>query len=142
MPQFYAGFYSLFSGQSIFDPWLYQLFNIPFSVFTILWFGIYDSELTTAEAMSNAKFYNSITQRLYNNCNFWRWIIRGILQGLLIFLFIFSSNNIYGNNNPGGIQDFKSSGAMTYSLVVIIVNMKVFQLTKVHGIVSLLFFIF
>ena len=142
MPQFYVGFYSLFSGQSIYDPWLYQLFNILFSVLPILWFGIYDSELTISAAMNNAKFYNSINKHLYNNFNFWRWIIRGILQGLLIFLYIFSSNNIYANNNSGEIQDFKSSGMMTYSLVIIIVNMKVFQLTNVHGVASLFFLFF
>ena len=142
MPQFYVGFYSLFSGQSVYDPWLYQLFNILFSVLPILWFGIYDSERTTTVAMSNAKFYTSMNQKLYNNRNFWRWIFLGILQGLAIFIFVFSSNNIYANNNSGEIQDFKSSGMMTYSLVVIIVNLKVFQLTSVHGVVSLFFLIF
>ena len=142
MPQFYVGFYSLFSGQSVYDPWLYQLFNILFSVLPILWFGIYDSERTTTVAMSNAKFYTSMNQKLYNNWNFWRWIFQGILQGLAIFIFVFSSNNIYANNNSGEIQDFKSSGMMTYSLVVITVNLKVFQLTSVHGAVSLFFLVF
>ena len=142
MPQFYVGFYSLFSGQSVYDPWLYQLFNILFSVLPILWFGIYDSERTTTVAMSNAKFYTSMNQKLYNNTNFWRWIFLGIVQGLAIFIFVFSSNNIYANNSSGEIQDFKSSGMMTYSLVVIIVNLKVFQLTSVHGAVSLFFLVF
>jgi phospholipid-transporting ATPase len=142
LPQFYVGFYSLFSGQSIYDPWLYQLFNILFSVLPILWFGIYDSERTTTVAMSNAKFYTSMNKQLYSNWNFWRWIFQGILQGLAIFIFVFSSNNIYANNNSGEIQDFKSSGMMTYSLVVIIVNLKVFQLTSVHGAVSLFFLVF
>ena len=142
MPQFYVGFYSLFSGQSIYDPWLYQLFNIAFSVFPILWFGIYDSERTTTVSMSNAKFYSSANRELYNNWNLWRWIFLGIFQGLAIFIFIFSSNNIYANNTSGGIQDFKSSGMMTYSLVVIIVNLKVFQMTSVHGVVSIFLLIF
>ena len=142
MPQFYVGFYSLFSGQSIYDPWLYQLFNIVFAVLPILWFGIYDSERTTVVSMSNAKFYSSINQKLYNNWTLWKWIFNGIFQGLAIFFFIFSSNNIYANNTSGEIQDFKSSGMMTYSLVVIIVNLKVFQMTSVHGVISLFFLIF
>jgi phospholipid-transporting ATPase len=142
MPQFYVGFYSLFSGQSIYDPWLYQLFNILFSVLPILWFGIYDSERTTTVAMSKPKFYTSMNKKLYSNRNFWRWIFLGILQGLAVFVFVFSSNNIYANNDSGEIQDFKSSGMMTYSVVVIIVNLKVFQLTSVHGAVSLFFLVF
>ena len=142
MPQFYVGFYSLFSGQSIYDPWLYQLFNILFSVLPILWFGIYDSERTTTVSMSNAKFYSSINRKLFDNLNFWKWIFNGIFQGLAVFIFVFFSNNTYANNNSGEIQDFKSMGMMTYSLVVIIVNLKVFQMTSVHGIVSIFFLIF
>ena len=142
MPQFYVGFYSLFSGQSIYDPWLYQLFNIVFSVLPILWFGIYDSERTTKVSMSNAKFYASVNQKLYNNWNFLKWIFNGIFQGLAVFIFVFFSNNTCANNNSGEIQDFKSMGMMTYSLVVIIVNLKVFQMTSVHGVVSIFFLIF
>ena len=142
MPQFYVGFYSLFSGQSIYDPWLYQLFNIVFSVFPILWFGIYDSERTKIESMSNAKFYSSVnTKLLFNNLNFWKWIFTGIFQGLAVFIFVFS-NNTYANNDSGEIQDFKSMGMMTYSIVVIIVNLKVFQMTSVHGFFSIFFLIF
>ena len=143
MPQFYVGFYSLFSGQNIYDPWLYQLFNILFTVFPILWFGIYDSERTTTVSMSNAKFYFSINRKLlFDNVNFWKWIFNGIFQGLAVFIFVFFSNNTYENDNSGEIQDFKSMGMMTYSLVVIIVNLKVFQMTSVHGIISIFFLIF
>ena len=142
MPQFYVGFNSLFSGQSIYDPWLYQLFNIVFSVFPILWFGIYDSERTTVVSMNNAKYYSSINRKLFDNWNFWKWIFSGIFQGLAVFIFVFFSNNTYANNNSGEIQDFKSMGMMTYSLVVIIVNLKVFQMTSVHGILSIFFLIF
>ena len=142
MPQFFVGFYSLFSGQSIYDPWLYQLFNIVFSVLPILWFGIYDSERTTKVSMSNAQYYAFDNQKLYGNRNFVNWIFNGIFQGLAVFIFVFFSNNTCANNNSGEIQDFKSMGMMTYSLVVIIVNLKVFQMTSVHGLVSVFFLIF
>jgi len=144
MPQFYVGFYSLFSGQSIYDPWLYQLFNIVFSVFPLLWFGIYDTERDRIVSMSNAKFYSSSLthNQLFDNCNFWRWIFNGIFQGLAVFIFVFFYNNTFPHNNSGEIQDFKSSGMMTYSLVVIIVNLKVFSMTSVHGVISIFFLIF
>ena len=144
MPQFYVGFYSLFSGQSIYDPWLYQLFNIVFSVFPLLWFGIYDTERDRIVSMSNSKFYaSSLTHnKLFDNCNFWRWIFNGIFQGLAVFIFVFFYNNTFPHNNSGEIQDFKSSGMMTYSLVVIIVNLKVLSMTSVHGVISIFFLIF
>ena len=141
MPLFYVGFYSVFSGQTIYDPWLYQLYNIAFTVLPIIWFGIYDSERTTTESMNNPKYYYNLSQKLFNRFKFWEWIFYGIVQGFAVFFFVFSSNNIYSNNIDGEIQDFKCSGAMAYSLVIIIANFKVFQVTSVHGFISIFFLI-
>ena len=58
-----------------------------------------------------------------------------------MFFFVYSSNNIYSNNIDGEIQDFKCSGAMAYSLVIIIADLKVFQVTSLYGFISLFFLI-
>ena len=141
MPLFYVGFYSFFSGQTIYDPWLYQLYNIAFTVLPIIWFGIYDSERTRKESLSNPKYYSGLNQKWFNSWKFWEWIFYGIIQGYAVFFFVYSSNNIYSNNLDGEIQDFKCSGAMAYSLVIIIANLKVFQVTSVYGFISLFFLI-
>ena len=141
MPLFFVGFYSVFSGQTIYDPWLYQLYNLAFTVLPIIWFGIYDSERTTTESMNNPKYYYNLNQKMFNNWKFWEWIFYGIIQGYFVFFFIFSSNNIYSSNENGEIQDFKSSGAMVYSIVIIIANFKVFQETSLHGFISIFFLI-
>ena len=137
MPLFYIGFYSFFSGQTIYDPWLYQLYNIAFTVFPIIWFGIYDSERTRTETLNNPKYYSGLTQKWFNSWKFWEWIFYGIIQGYAVFFFIYSSNNIYSHNLNGEIQDFKCSGAMAYSVVIIIANIKVFQVTSVYSFISL-----
>ena len=141
MPLFYVGFFSVFSGQTIYDPWLYQLYNIAFTVLPIIWFGVYDSERTTTESMNNPKYYYNLNEKLFNNWKFWEWIFYGIIQGFAVFFFVFSSNNKFANNIDGEIQDFKCSGAMAYSLVIIIANLKVFQVTSVHGFISSFFLI-
>ena len=141
MPLFYVGFYSFFSGQSIYDPWLYQLYNIAFTVLPIIWLGIYDSERSRNESLNNPKYYSSLNQKWFNSWKFWEWIFYGIIQGYAVFFFVYSSNNIYSNNIDGEIQDFKCSGAMAYSLVIIIANLKVFQVTSVYGFISLFFLI-
>ena len=137
MPLFYVGFYSFFSGQTIYDPWLYQLYNLAFTVFPIIWFGIYDSERTRSESLNNPKYYSGLNQKWFNSWKFWEWIFYGIIQGFAVFFFIYSSNNIYSHNLDGEIQDFKCSGAMAYSIVIIIVNFKVFQVTSVYSFISL-----
>ena len=139
MPLFYVGFYSFFSGQTIYDPWLYQLYNLAFTVFPIIWFGIYDSERSRTESLNNPKLYSGLTQKWFNSWKFWEWIFYGIIQGYAVFFFIYSSNNIYSHNLDGEIQDFKCSGAMAYSIVIIIVNLKVFQVTSVYSFISLFF---
>ena len=141
MPLFYVGFYSFFSGQTIYDPWLYQLYNIAFTVFPIIWFGIYDSERTRTETLNNPRYYSGLTQKWFNSWKFWEWIFYGIIQGFAVFFFIYSSNNIYSHNLDGEIQDFKCSGAMAYSVVIIIANVKVFQVTSVYSFISLFFII-
>ena len=141
MPLFYVGFYSFFSGQTIYDPWLYQLYNIAFTVLPIIWLGIYDSERSRKESLNNPKYYSGLNQKWFNSWKFWEWIFYGIIQGYAVFFFVYSSNNIYSNNIDGEIQDFKCSGAMAYSLVIIIANLKVFQVTSVYGFISLFFLI-
>ena len=141
MPLFYVGFYSFFSGQTIYDPWLYQLYNIAFTVLPIIWFGIYDSERSRYESLNNPKYYSGLNQKWFNSWKFWEWIFYGIIQGYAVFFFVYSSNNIYSNNLNGEIQDFKCSGAMAYSLVIIIANFKVFQVTSLYGFISLFFLV-
>ena len=141
MPLFYVGFYSFFSGQTIYDPWLYQLYNIAFTVLPIIWFGIYDSERSRNESLNNPKYYSGLNQKWFNSFKFWEWIFYGIIQGYAVFFFVYSSNNIYSNNIDGEIQDFKCSGAMAYSLVIIIADLKVFQVTSLYGFISLFFLI-
>ena len=43
-PVFLFGFYSIFSGTSIYDAYLYQLYNVFFTGAPIMWFGMMDFE--------------------------------------------------------------------------------------------------
>ena len=40
--QFYFGFYSAFSGQTLYEPFIYQLYNITMTSLPIMWFGVMD----------------------------------------------------------------------------------------------------
>ena len=57
IPQFILGFESLFGGQTIYDPWIYQLYNIVFAAFPIMWYGVYDKQVSDAKLTSNPKYY-------------------------------------------------------------------------------------
>lgn len=44
--QFYFGFYNVFSGQTFYEPWIYQLYNISFTALPIMWYAIFDLQYT------------------------------------------------------------------------------------------------
>lgn len=44
MPQFWFGFANNFSSATIYDPWVYQLYNVLFTSFPIIVYAIYDQQ--------------------------------------------------------------------------------------------------
>lgn len=42
VPQFWFGFLSVFSGQPLYEQWIYQLYNIIFTSIPIMWYAIFD----------------------------------------------------------------------------------------------------
>ena len=46
--QYFFGFASAFSGQVLYDPVIYQLYNMTMTTFPILWFSVFDFEYEKA----------------------------------------------------------------------------------------------
>ena len=136
IPQFILGFESLFGGQTIYDPWIYQLYNIVFAAFPIMWYGVYDKQVSDAKLTSNPKYYTQgIVGKLFGSTRFWKWIFYGTVQALVLYIFSFRMI-LSPYNTLGDTQDLKLSGTICYSAVVIIVNVKVVQTTSTHSVVS------
>ena len=57
MTQYYFGFNSLFSGQTLYDPFIYQLYNITMTSLPIMWFGLFDFEFFKDRFMNNPSLY-------------------------------------------------------------------------------------
>ena len=135
IPQFWMGTLNFFSGQTLYDRWIYQLFNPIFTCLPIIWYGIYDSEITHSELMSNSKYYiQGMISKLFHFNRFWKWILYGVIQGYFIFafsFFAFTTSNSYGN-----ILDMWALGTMAYSAVVLIANLKVLFYTNSHTSIS------
>ena len=138
IPQFILGFDSLFGGQTIYDPWIYQLYNIVFAAFPIIWFGVYDKQVSGDKLISNPKYYTQgIVGKLFGSRRFWKWIFYGTVQALVLYVFSFRVG-LDPYNIRGDVQDLKLSGTICYSFVVVIVNVKVFQTTSTHSVISIL----
>lgn len=134
MPQFFFGFVSIFSGQSLYDPWIYQLFNIIFAFAPIVYYGCLDTEFSHQYLINNSKilYRHGLENRHFNIFEFWKYLLISILQSFLIFLFVFlfSQNSIIIN---GVIYDMWSNGSICYYVVVIVINVKVLMHSKSHS---------
>ncbi len=140
MPQFWFGFVSYFSGQTLYDPWIYQFFNIIFASIPIIWFGIYDKEILHDELYQEPKYYTQgIIGKLFHPTRFWKWVFNGILQGFILFLFGYLALN--AADSTGRHNDLWSIGSMIYAGIVTIVNLKIFFSTNTHSYISIILFL-
>jgi len=109
-PMFLFGIYSIYSGSSIYDAYLYQLYNVFFTGAPIMWFGMMDFEHEKEEFLKNPKHYNiGLKNQLFNKFVFWRWIAYGMWQGALIFFVGFFTID-YINSTEVGASDILTSG--------------------------------
>lgn len=110
LPQFWFGIQSGFSGQPLYDPWIYQLYNIFFSCLPIIWFGIYDKEEKHKLLMKDFSLYFAgMIGKLFHSIRFWKWILYGALQGFIIYIFCYIGNDVICDEN-GHIADLYSQG--------------------------------
>jgi phospholipid-transporting ATPase len=139
-PQFWFGIVSFYSGQTLYDPWIYQLFNIVFASIPIIWFGIYDKEIKYSILNSDPRYYiQGVVNKLFHTVRFWKWVLYGMMQGCIIFLFCYYCNEAI--LPQGRTQDLFSVGSMVYGAIVLIVNFKILFSTNTHSIISFSLFI-
>lgn len=136
MPQFWFGLVSMYSGQTLYDPWIYQLFNIFFTCLPIIWYGCMDSEISNEELLANTNYYKQgMKNYLFNTKRFWKHVFIAGIQSFFIFLFCFNTND--GSNDfTGRTVDLWLVGSICYLCVVVIANMRILISTKSHSLYS------
>ena len=51
LPQFWYGLYNNFSSTTIYDPWVYQLYNVAFTSAPIMIYAIYDQQYSVMRSL-------------------------------------------------------------------------------------------
>ena len=124
MPMFWFGFASAFGGQTLYEPIMYQWYNMAFTAFPIMWFAMFDEEFTKRSFLHEPRHYwIGLCNKQFNLKLISLAILKGIFTGLLIFLFVFESLN--GNQiGPDGVNDsLWLSSSTLYAIVVIDANL-------------------
>lgn len=100
-PIWFFGFYSSFSGTSIYDPILYYFYNITFTGLPIIWFAVMDWEYPREVFLSRPKLYRiGLRDDLFNPYVFWKWFFYGFWQGALLMFCSFltlTTVNVHGD---------------------------------------------
>jgi phospholipid-transporting ATPase len=110
--QFWFGFMSVFSGMTLYEPFIYQMYNFNFTGVSIMWYAIFDCAYPITYT-TNKKSYDQCPENLrkeskllqdpklyslgkdnthFNPVVFWTWIAYGFGQALLVLLFAFYAN--------------------------------------------------
>ena len=90
MPQFWYGFTSAFSGQTLYEPIIYQFYNVAFTAFPIMVFAILDQEYTKEVFLTDpTKYVIGLMNEYFSAKLVTRTVMKGIFNGMMITLFVF-----------------------------------------------------
>lgn len=131
MTIFCFGFINNFSGQTIYEQWLYQFFNITFTSVPIMWYAVFDFEYPKIRLFSEPRYYLMVANNaLFTNYKFLRWVFYGVWQSIVL-----TTISYIPFEQQGG--SFWMEGNFVYLGVVLIVNIKILTDTNSHLWVSL-----
>lgn len=127
LPQYYLGMLSGFSGQKLYNDFMYQMYNVIHSFLPIMLFGVLDQDVSKTASLANPKLYALGTSKAYLNFKVSSgWLCSGVYHSLCVFwipYFTMSNGNI--TNSDGKSNDIWMVGTVVYLLVVIVVNLVV-----------------
>ena len=140
-PMFFFGFMNFFSGITLYEPYLHQLYNVIYSIFPIFYFSIFDREFESDFLVQNPKYYlQGIKDECFNIFIFYKYLILGFVEGFILFISAFIT--FYFNNQDGyNLNNLYSIGNTILGGVIIIVNLKVLFNAKIINL-FLIFLIF
>ena len=141
-PMFFFGFLNFFSGITLYEPFLHQLYNVIYSIFPIFYFSIFDREYESEFLVKNSENYiQGIKDECFNIFIFYKQLIIGFIEGFIILFTAFIT--FYYNNKEGyTLNNLYSLGNVIFSGIIIIVNLKVLSNAKIIDIFLILLIIF
>lgn len=104
-----------------------------FTALPIIYFAIYDKEYERTELLENPIFYQKSRKGCYFNIMvFWRWMSYGAFQGTMIFLVVLYSIATVSTYYNGVMEDFYFFGNLVFTLVILVVSLKLLIEFNLH----------
>jgi len=84
-PIWVYGFSSLYSGDMIYNEWLYQIYNMAFTAFPIAYYSVFDWQKTKPELMSHPDLYEiGLKNTDFSHFVFWESYLVALIQSSLL----------------------------------------------------------
>ena len=128
MVQFMFGYFSVFSGQTMYEKWIYQIYNVTFTGLHNIWYALFDFEFERHQFMENPLYYsigmNNIT---FNLQEFWIWFCYANLQALMVLSCVFytSEDTLVPD---GKTFNFWAGGHHVYMNCVLLANLIILKM--------------
>lgn len=130
--QFWFGCFNHFSGQNLYEPMIYQMYNIIFCGIPIMWFALFDFQHKKDEFLKieNAHWYGiGMRNDNFDTKTFIKWVACGIFEGLMIvFICFWSVEGLHPVNSSGRMWDFWAGGQQVYWVCVFVSNIVVLRM--------------
>lgn len=137
-PLFCYGAFSAYSGQLMFNMWLYQLYNLLFSSIPIGIYAIFDREKEYSLLEKDPKsFQIGLKNQLFSTAQFWKWLLEAAVQAASIcLLYVFVICYYTGDPSHGKMDSLWVASNCIYGTVVLTANLKVLLFSYKHFILS------
>lgn len=125
MPMLLTSWVSGWSGQTIYNIYLLQIYNVAFTCFPIIVFAVMDLEYEKSELLAKPRLYRKGLQENLLTWGRYFWaMFEATIHGLLIFLIAFVAFD-KSIANDGAVNDLRNDGNLCYICVVIAVTFKI-----------------
>ncbi|VDK46448.1 unnamed protein product [Anisakis simplex] len=122
--ELWFAFNSAFSGQTLFERWTIALFNVAFTAFPPITFGLFDRAISAKTMLSDPSLYEKFQSTVFPMRKFVLWIGMAVWHSLLLYLlsYGFLQNEIF--ETASGSDAWLLLGNSCYSFVVATVCLK------------------
>ena len=126
MPLFWFGFWNVFSGQTLYENLLYQMYNLIFTAFPIGCYAVMDFQYRKQEFLKRPKLYRiGLEDMCFSTGLFQNEMAFALLNGLIILVVVFQCQ-----------EDFWVAACTVYAAVILIANLRVAQKLHNHTLLS------
>eukprot|EP01016_Furgasonia_blochmanni_P040743 TRINITY_DN5220_c0_g1_i4.p1 TRINITY_DN5220_c0_g1~~TRINITY_DN5220_c0_g1_i4.p1 ORF type:complete len:557 (+),score=136.71 TRINITY_DN5220_c0_g1_i4:72-1673(+) len=126
LPQFWFGFINAFSGQTLYDPFLYQFFNLFYASLPIVIYAVFDKEQENEVFESDPSLYAlGRDNMLFQTSTFWTWVGVGAYHAFCISYFSYFTFEPDPTTVNMLVNSFWVSGTYAFGLAVWVANLMI-----------------